>query len=324
MANRVCEILGIEKPVLQGPMVWMTDARLAAAVSNAGGLGALGPNCGASTLTTDPIETAERYRAEIIKTRELTDKPIAGNVLRPPEGGMEPFTRPCLEVMFEEKVPCAVYIGPPDAEMFGEMHEHGMKVIYRGLNPSAENARAAEEAGADVQIATGFDEGGTLPNMVIGTFSVVPMIVDALEHTPVLAAGGVVDRRGFNAALALGAEGVSCGTAFLMCRESRMAQNVKERLLGCTARDLLLFRTMPAFYRSLPGELADKCMEMSLSGASNEEIGALMNGTTNLRVGMFEGDMDKGIVSVGNGITFIKEIKTAQQVIDELTADFVG
>lgn len=109
-----------------------------------------------------------------------------------------------------------------------------------------------------------------------------------------------------------------------MTRESRMAENVKERALKSTARDLLFFRTTPSFYRSLPGELSLKCNEMSLAGATNDEIGAVMNGGNNLRVGMFEGDMDNGIVSLGNGITFINEIKTVQEVIDELTGDFEG
>lgn len=196
-------------------MVWLTDARLAAAVSNADGLGSLGPNAGQTSATPDPEETGERYRQEIIKAKELTNKPIAGNVLRPIAGGVEPFTMPCLQAMYDEGLTCAIYVGPPDADFFCDMHDHGMKVIYRGLNPSVEDAIAAEKAGADIIIATGTDEGGTLSSMVIGTFSVVPMIVDAVKDVPVVAVGGIADCRGFNAAFAPGAEGVSCGTAFL-------------------------------------------------------------------------------------------------------------
>ena len=137
-----------------------------------------------------------------------------------------------------------------------------------------------------------------------------------------MAAGGIADRRAFNAALALGAKGVYCGTAFLMSRESRMAENVKQTLLGATARDLLLFRTTPDYYRSYPGELARELVAMDKAGASNEELGRKMGGFENLRIGMLEGDMDRGYVSVGNGITHIREIRTAQEVIDELTADW--
>ena len=94
-------------------------------------------------------------------------------------------------------------------------------------------------------VAIGFDEGGTLPDMTLGTFSIVPLIVDAVDHTPVMAAGGIADHLAFDAAFALGAEGVYCGTAFLMSEESRMAQNVKEAVLKANAKDLLLFRTTP-------------------------------------------------------------------------------
>lgn len=304
MKNRICNILGIEKPVIQGPMVWLTDAKLAAAVSEAGGLGSLGPNAGQTVVTRDPGETAERMREEIRKVRAATSKPFSVNVL-PVQNGEDIFTLPMLKVIYEEKVPVVTFVGEPDADMFREFKEHGIKIVYRSLNPSPQNAREAEKAGADIIVATGFDEGGTLPNMVLGTFSIVPLIVDAVEHTPVMASGGIVDKRGFNAALALGAEGVYCGTAFLMSKESRMAENVKEAVLKSSAQDLLLFRTIPAYYRSLPGKLANELVFMDKAGATNEELGKKMGGFANLRVEMLEGDMDNGYVSVGNGISFI-------------------
>lgn len=321
MKNRICNILGIEKPVIQGPMVWLTDAKLAAAVSEAGGLGSLGPNAGQTVVTRDAGETAERMREEIRKVRAATSKPFSVNVL-PVQNGEDIFTPPMLKVIYEEKVPVVTFVGEPDADMFREFKEHGIKIVYRSLNPSPKNAREAEKAGADIIVATGFGEGGTLPNMVLGTFSIVPLIVDAVEHAPVMASGGIVDKRGFNAALALGAEGVYCGTAFLMSKESRMAENVKEAVLKSSAQDLLLFRTIPAYYRSLPGKLANELVFMDKAGASNEELGKKMGGFANLRVGMLEGDMDNGYVSVGNGISFIHSIKSVKEIIDGLTEDF--
>lgn len=317
MKNRVCEILGIEKPVIQGPMVWLTDAKLAAAVSNAGGLGSLGPNAGQTVVTRDPEETAERMRAEIRKVKELTDKPFSVNVL-PVENGVDIYTPPMLKVIYEEKVPVVTFVGEPDRELFREFKERGIVIVYRSLNPSPDNAREAEEAGADIIVATGFDEGGTLPKQILGTFSIVPLIVDAVDHTPVMAAGGIADGRTVDAAFALGAEGVYCGTAFLMSTESRMAENVKLAVLKANAQDLLLFRTMPAYYRSLPGTLANELVKMDQAGASNEELGKKMGGFANLRVGMLEGDMDKGYVSVGNGISQIHEIKSAREIIDAM------
>ena len=319
--NRVCSILGIEKPVIQGPMVWLTDAKLAAAVSNAGGLGSLGPNAGQTVVTRDPDETAENMRVEIRKVKEATNKPFSVNVL-PVQNGTDIYTPPMLKVIYEEKVPVVTFVGEPDEAMFKEFQAHGIKIVYRSLNPTPENSREAEKFGADIIVATGFDEGGTLPAKVIGTFSIVPLIVDSVEHTPVMASGGITDRRAFNAAFALGAEGVYCGTAFLMSKESRMSENVKQAVLSSNAFDLHLFRTIPAYYRSLPGELASELVAMDKAGASNEELGRKMGGFSNLRVGMLEGDMNKGYVSVGNGISFIHEILPAKEIIDNLTRDF--
>lgn len=211
------------------------------------------------------------------------------------------------------------YVGEPNEEMFKEFKDHGIKIVYRSLNPTPANARAAEAAGADIIVATGFDEGGTLPSKVMGTFSIVPLIVDAVDHTPIMAAGGIADSRAFNAAFALGAEGVYCGTAFLMSKESRMAQNVKDAILKANAQDLLLFRTIPAYYRSLPGRLAIELVAMDKAGATNEELGKKMGGFANLRKGMLEGDMDNGYVSVGHGISHIHEIKSVKEIIREMT-----
>ena len=323
MKNRICEILGIEKPVVQGPMVWLTDAKLVAAVSNAGGLGCLGPNAGQTTVTRDPVETAERMRAEIRKVRELTDKPFSVNILPPyDENAEDIFTPPMLKVIYEEKVPVVTYVGGIREVLIRELKEHDIKIIYRSLNPSPDEAREAERCGADIIVATGFDEGGTLPNMTLGTFSIVPLIVDAVEHVPVMAAGGIYSARSFNSIMALGAEGAYCGTAFLMSKESRMAENVKQAVLKANAKDLLLFRTMPAYYRSLPGALANKLVEMDKSGATNEELGKMMGGFANLRKGMLDGDMENGYVSVGNGISDIHEIKSAKDIIDEMTKDY--
>ena len=130
-----------------------------------------------------------------------------------------------------------------------------MTVVYRHLNITPDFAKKAENAGADIIVATGMDEGGTLPCHNIGTFSIVPLIVDSVK-IPVMAAGGITDRRTFNAALALGAEGVFCGTLFLSATEVRTASNVKEMMLKANAADIDFFRTMPYYYRSIPTPLS--------------------------------------------------------------------
>ena len=229
--NRITEILGIKYPIIQGPMAWLTDAKLVAAVSNAGGLGILGPCAGQTTMTPSPQETMERMREEIRKTRELTDKPFGVVILV--DADMR-FTEPILDMIIEEKVNVALVNGLDGTDYngtFKRLKNAGIKIVFRPLDPTIENARMAEKLGADVYVATGFDEGGTLPGAQIGTFSIVPLIVDAVKNIPVMAAGGISDIRGVRAAFALGAEGVFLGTRFLATEEARTAQNVKELML---------------------------------------------------------------------------------------------
>jgi len=147
------------------------------------------------------------------------------------------------------------------------------------------------------------------------------MIVDAVT-IPVMAAGGIGDVRGVRAAFALGAEGVFAGSVFIPTKENPSAENVKQMIVDATAEDLLLFRTLPAYYRSLPTKLAHKIAEMDKQGASREETAKMMGGTSGMRIGMLEGNTDEGYISTGTGITPIKEIRTVKEVIDTLMQDF--
>ncbi|MFD1456597.1 NAD(P)H-dependent flavin oxidoreductase [Levilactobacillus lanxiensis] len=317
--NRLTAALGIEKPVIQGALMWLTNAELVAAVGNAGGMGVLGPNAGQTERTTSPVETAERMRREIRKVRQLSDKPFAVNVL-PVEPEKDVFTKPMLKVLYEEKVPAVSYVGDIYPEVFDDLVRHGIKVIYRDLNPNVASAQMAEAHGATAIVATGFDEGGTLPNKVIGTFSIVPMIVDAVKHTPVLAAGGVVDERTARAAKALGAEGVYSGSVFLASQEAPMAENIKNKLVQSSSDDMRLFRTLPAYYRALPGGLSDKLVEMNAAGKAREDIYQAMGGFRGIHAGMLDGDMEKGYVSLDTALSSIHEIRPVADIVAELSA----
>ncbi|MEB7712494.1 nitronate monooxygenase [Kluyvera cryocrescens] len=322
--NRICQILGIEKPVIQGPLSWLTDARLVAAVSNAGGLGVLGPNAGltAETAVSTPEATAEKMREEIRKTKKLTEKPFGVNLIPTPENDI--WTPPILKVIKEEGVHAVVYTGYGDGAiipaLFDELKAAGIIIIYRDINPRPANTREAERAGADIIVATGFDEGGTLPGNVLGTFSIVPMIADAVVNVPILAAGGIVDKRTARAAQALGAEGVFAGSVFISTEESRVPQSIKEKIVAANGLDLNLFRTLPDFYRSLPGKLTSKLVAMDKAGASKEEIGGAMGGLRGLRLGMLEGNTDEGYISLGTGIGGITAITSVAEVVEQLTA----
>ena len=322
--NRICQILGIEKPVIQGPLSWLTDARLVAAVSNAGGLGVLGPNAGltAETAVSTPEAPAEKMREEIRKTKKLTEKPFGVNLIPTPENDI--WTPPILKVIKEEGVHAVVYTGYGDGAiipaLFDELKAAGIIIIYRDINPTPANTHEAERAGADIIVATGFDEGGTLPGNVLGTFSIVPMIADAVVNVPILAAGGIVDKRTARAAQALGAEGVFAGSVFISTEESRVPQSIKEKIVAANGLDLNLFRTLPDFYRSLPGKLTSKLVAMDKAGASKEEIGGAMGGLRGLRLGMLEGNTDEGYISLGTGIGGITAITSVAEVVEQLTA----
>lgn len=199
--------------------------------------------------------------------------------------------------------------------------ENNIKTIYRALNPSVENAKYAEKIGVDILVATGFDEGGTVPDKIIGTFSIVPMIADAVD-IPVMAAGGIADIRSVRAALALGAEGVFAGTVFIATEENPAAENVKQLIVDHTASDLLIFRTNPAYYRSVPTPYSHELLAMDERGQSRDEIANKMYGEQGLKVGMLDGDINKGYITVGNGISYIKQIRPVKEVIAELMHDF--
>ena len=321
--NRICQILNIEKPVIQGPLSWLTDARLVAAVSNAGGLGVLGPNAGltAETAVSTPEETAEKMREEIRKTKRLTEKPFGVNLIPAAENDI--WTPPILQVIKEEGVRAVVYTGYGEGALipalFNELKEAGIAIIYRDINPTPENTRLAEEAGADIIVATGFDEGGTLPGTALGTFSIVPLIADAVKRVPVMAAGGITDKRTARAAHALGAEGIFAGAVFIATEESRVPRSVKNKIIAASGLDLLLFRTLPHYYRSLPGRLAEKLVAMDKAGAINEALGEAMGGLRGLRVGMLEGNADEGYIALGTGIGSIRSVKSVAEVVDALT-----
>jgi len=324
MTNRVCDILGIEKPIIQGPLLWLTDAKLVAAVSNAGGLGVLGFNAGQTTGTKSLDETLRRIKEEIRKTRELTDKPFGLNLAPTGDLATDKFTQPTLELIYAEHVPVVAYVGPVMPELFADLHAHGVKIVYRYVTPSVENAQEAEANGADIIVATGFDEGGTVPERTVGTLSIVPLLVDAVDHTPIMAAGGITDARTAKAAMVLGAEGVYCGTAFLASKESRMAETIKQQLLKTNADGMLMYRALPAFYRSLPGELPNQLMALDKAGATNQEIFNAANRYEGMRQGMLLGDLSKGYASFGLGISNIHTIDTVQEVVDRICADVIA
>jgi enoyl-[acyl-carrier protein] reductase II len=157
-----------------------------------------------------------------------------------------------------------------------------------------------------------------LPGKALGTFSIVPLIADAVQNVPVLAAGGITDSRTARAAYALGASGIFAGSIFISTEESPVPQSVKDKIINSDGLDMQLFRTMPDYYRSLPGKLAEKRVQMDKAGASNEALGKIMGGLRGLRIGMLEGNTDEGYISLGTGIGNIRAVNSVAQVVDAL------
>lgn len=319
--NRITTILGIKYPIIQGAMSWVTNAEFVAAVSNAGGLGILGPHAGNNTNPKSFEEIVNRFRAEIRLVKSLTDKPFGVPVMQ----SYDLSTMDLLaDVVIEEGVKVVLINGIEDYDfepLFNKLKANGIKIIYRELTPSVENSIWAEKIGADIIVATGFDEGGTVPEKVVGTFSIVPMICDAVK-VPVMAAGGIADIRGVRAAFALGAEGVFAGTVFIATKENPAAESVKELIVNHQATDLLLFKTKPAYYRSIPTPYSHELLAMDEQGKTRDEIANKMYGEQGLKVGMLDGNLEKGYISVGNGLTYITSIRTVKEVVEDLMQDF--
>jgi NAD(P)H-dependent flavin oxidoreductase YrpB (nitropropane dioxygenase family) len=318
--TRLCELLGIEYPVIQAPMDWITDAGLAAAVSNAGGLGVIGPNAGERTVTDNVVETGERLRREIRKAKSLTDKPFGVNLIVVelpigfPEGG-KAFSDQCLKVTLEEGVPVAVLVGNTPEAYAKQLKKAGIKVLHRALpavNVAA--ARKAEEAGVDAFVAVGFEGGGHTGADCISTSVLVPQIVDALR-IPVVAGGGIADGRGMIAALSWGAEGVYMGTRFIAPRECPAHEKVKQAIVKADDVSTLALRGILGMVRSLKTPLTTRCGEMEAAGYSLREITDLYH--SGYIKGMLEGNAIEGTFICGSACGLIREIKGAATVVQD-------
>ena len=218
--TEVCRLLGIEHPILQAGMPWISNPRLVAAVSNAGGLGILHPTAGMS-LNGDPVAN---LRAGIRQVRRLTSSPFGVAFYVP-----HPQVTPLMDVAVEEGVRLAVTYGGGPGLYTGYLKDRDMRVLHQVA--LVRHARGAESQGVDVVVAEGYEGGGPRGPSELSTLVLVPQMVDAVS-IPVIASGGIVDPRGFAAAMALGAQGVVMGTRFVATKECIAHQGYKEALLA--------------------------------------------------------------------------------------------
>lgn len=311
--NRVSKVLGIKYPIIQAPMLWLTDANLVAAVSNAGGLGVLGPSAGQTGPSSSKEESRQRVIDEIAKTQALTDKPFGINILTPEPGKRNTHTERTLEEAIRAHVKVYVTVGDVNKEYFEQIHEAGGIILHRPLNPTVEAAKEAEALGADLLVATGFDEGGVLPHSEWGTFTIVPVIADAVS-IPVIAAGGIVDKRGVKAAFALGAEGVYMGTRFLVTKESPMAESAKQLVITSGYKDL---RFVVPDQRSIATKTAEELANRLKADPTTDHYPEFRKSGGNL-VGMRLGKTDDGTVSTDTAIDLIKDEPSVNELIHRM------
>jgi len=319
--TRVCKLLNIEYPIIQAPMLWITGARLVAAVSNAGGLGVIGPNAGSTTMTKDVVETGERLRREIQRVRALTGKPFAANIVLPPTAfpdlGKE-FTDRTVKVAVEEKVPAVVITGENMENYVDQFKRAGITVLCRGLSINVEIAKRAEAAGVDCMIAVGFEGGGHSGIDQLPTFVLVPQIVRALK-LPVVAGGGIVDGRGMVAAFALGAEGIYMGTRFMATTECDTHPNVKKAIIEAIDTSTVSCAGVMGMARGIRNNLTEKCQKVAAGGGSLIDVSMLYRGT--IIPGLLEGDVINGSIGCGAVAGMITDIKGAADVVKDVVEE---
>ena len=305
LKTRVTEMLGIQYPILQGGMAWLGMAELAAAVSNAGGLGMLGS-------VTFP--TAEELRNEIHKTRELTDKPFGVNITMLPAMRILP-TDDFVQVVCEERIPVVESSGSSPEQYMDVLKKANVKVIHK--LGAVRHARTAERVGCDAVLAAGLEEAGHPLMDDVTVWNLVPRVVDAV-NIPVIAAGGIADPRQIVAALILGAEGVMMGTRFMVTRESRIHQNIKQALVEADETSTVMIqRSIRNQTRVLRNKAAEQVVEMESRGASLEELLTVISGEWG-RNAFTTGDVDVGTITCGQGLGFIQSVPTVRDVIDSL------
>lgn len=298
--TKLCDLLNIEYPVIQGGMAWVSTAELVAAVSNGGGLGIIG----AGHMPTDIL------RLEIRKTKQLTDKPFGVNLML-----LTPHIDELIQISLEERVPVITTGAGNPGSFINNFKDIGTKVIP--VVPSVALAQRMEKVGADAVIVEGTEAGGHIGELT--TMVLVPQIVDALS-VPVIAAGGIADGRGLAASLALGASGVQIGTRFICASECTVHDNYKQKVLAAKDRDTTITaRSTGHPVRVLKNKLSRDFDRMEKEGSIPEDLEQL--GVGKLRLAAKDGDVNQGSVMAGQCAALVKDIKPAAEIIKEIVDD---
>jgi len=301
--TRITEMLGIEYPIIQGAMLWLSRAELVAAVSNAGGLGII------AALT---FPTAKELREEIKKTKSMTDKPFAINIT------LLPTIRPInyeeyIDVAIEEGVKIIETAGRSPEPYMKRLKDARVKVMHKVAR--VKDVKTAERVGVDAVTIVGFEAAGHPGMDDITSLVLIPISVDAVS-IPVIAGGGIADARGFMAALALGAEGVLMGTRFMASKECALHPEIVQWLLQARETDTLIIeRSIKNAARVMKTDFAQRVLEMEEKGATLEELLPMISGDRSKR-SYISGDVNDATIACGQVVGLIHEIPTVRESIE--------
>ena len=307
--TRICDLLEIKYPIIQGGMLWLANAELAAAVSNTGALGIISPLAGMERHG----DSSENLRFQITKARELTEKPFGVNIpLDIKQSGI------LIDVILKEEVKLVVTSAGNPAHYTELMRKNGVTVMH--VVCSVKQAQIAESCNVDAIIVEGVEAAGHTGFDELPLFSLIPQVADAIS-VPIIAAGGIVDARGVVAALSLGAEGVQLGTRFVAVEENIANLGYKQAIIAAKDTDTVITCRKLLPTRSLKTEFSRKLMKMEESGASAGDIRDFL-GYSRARKGQLEGDLINGEAYCGASAGLIKEIIPVALVVQKLVEGY--
>lgn len=301
--NRICSLFGIKYPIIQGGMVWCSGWRLAAAVSNAGGLGLIG----AGSMHPDTL------REHIQKCKVATDKPFGVNIPL-----MYPEIDTIMNIVIEEGVKIVFTSAGNPKTWTDHLHEHGILVAH--VIASTKFAAKCEEAGVDTIVAEGFEAGGHNGREETTTLCLIPA-VKQITTVPLMAAGGIGSGESILAVMALGADGVQIGTRFALTEESSAHFTFKDRCLRLNEGDTVLTLKQLSPTRLVKNDFFKQIEEAEARGASKEEMRALL-GKGRAKKGIFEGDLFEGELEIGQVASNFHKLQTVDEVMKELASGF--
>jgi len=306
--TRITEKIGIQYPILQGPMLWMSKAEMVAATSNAGGLG---------ILSSATFPTRETFREEIRKTKGLTDKPFAVNIVFLPSM-RELRNEDYIEVVLEEGVKAVDTVGSIKASLIEQLHQAGIVCMHKVT--SVRHALSAERMGVDAVTVEGYECAGHPGMDDVTTLILIQRTVEQVK-IPVIAGGGFVDGKGLVAALALGAEAVLMGTRFLVVAECPAHPNVKEWCLKANETDTILcLSSLRDPVRYMRTEYTERILGMEARGAGLEELGPFISGQR-FKILLESGDMNSGLCSCGQCVGLIHDVPSIKEFIDRVMTE---